>query len=179
MDKLNTKTKVTSIDEEADEFKVSPHTEFESQLPYMGLHKGSLTRQQEKLVTLIASGMSIAAAGRGAGYSDRKKAWATTQLPYVQKAIDYFREETRETVKFERKNAHVMYMEAYSASSNATEMKNTTDSLCKLHGLHAQENTPQVNIQINGSKQLERLSDEELLKLAGKATEYLEPSAND
>jgi hypothetical protein len=48
-----------------------------------------------------------------------------------------------------------------------------------LHGLHTLENTPQVNIQINGAKQLERLSDEELLKLAGKATEYLEPSAND
>lgn len=176
---LNTKIQGNSTNEEAGEFKVSEHTEFESKLPYMGLHKGSLTRQQEKLVTLIASGMSIAAAGRGAGYSDRKKAWEATRLPSVSKAIDYFREQTIETVKFERENAHVMYMEAYNSSSNATEMKNTTDSLCKLHGLHAQENTPQVNIQINGSKQLERLSDEELLKIAGKSMEYLEPSAND
>ena len=37
----------------------------------------------------------------------------------------------------------------------------------------------QVNIQINGAKQLERLSDDELLKLAGKGTQYLEPQTND
>ena len=46
-------------------------------------------------------------------------------------------------------------MEAYSASATATEMKNTTDSLVKLHGLAAPDNATQVNININGTKQLE------------------------
>jgi|TARA_B110000503_G_scaffold124199_1_gene190535 hypothetical protein len=71
-----------------------------------------------------------------------------------------------------------MYMEAYSASATATEMKNTTDSLVKLHGLAAPDNATQVNININGTKQLERMSDEDLLRIAGKELDYLEPKGD-
>jgi Zn-dependent oligopeptidase len=144
----------------------------------MGISRGSLTMQQEKLVTLIASGMSTAAAGRGAGYSSPQAAYAAAKVPSVQKALDYYREEMRETVKFTNQNAHLMYMEAYNASANATEMKNTTDSLVKLHGLAAPDNATQVNININGTKQLERMSDEDLLKIAGKDINYLEPKSD-
>lgn len=157
---------------------VSEHTEFQSHLPYMGIARGSLTIQQEKLVMLIVSGMSIAAAGRGAGYASSTTAYAAAKLPVVQQAIEYFREEMREEVKFTAQNAHTMYMEAYHASATATEMKNTTDSLVKLHGLVTPENSPQVNIQINGTKQLERMTDEDLLKIAGKDTDYLEPKGD-
>jgi hypothetical protein len=54
-------------------------------------------------------------------------------------------------------------------------MKGTVDSLCKLHGLHQPDNATQVNINVNGVKQLERMSDEELLKIAGHSENYLEP----
>ena len=153
------------------------HTEFQSYMPYMGLAHGSLTVQQEKLVMLVASGMSIRAAARAAGYKSYDAALKAVRRPELQKALDYFREQARETVKFTIANAHGMYMEAYSASANATEMKNTTDSLVKLHGLVQQEPQAQVNVQINATaKQLERLSDEELIKIAGKDNAYLEPS---
>ena len=144
----------------------------------MGISRGSLTMQQEKLVTLMASGMSTAAAGRGAGYSCQQAAYAAAKLPDVQKALEYYREEMRETVKFTAQNAHMMYMEAYNASANATEMKNTTDSLVKLHGLGVPDTAPQVNININGTKQLERMTDEDLLKIAGKDLHYLEPKGD-
>ncbi len=157
---------------------VSEHTEFQSHMPYMGISRGSLTMQQEKLVTLMASGMSTAAAGRGAGYSSPQAAYAAAKVEGVQKALDYYREEMRETVKFTNQNAHLMYMEAYNSSANATEMKNTTDSLVKLHGLAAPDNATQVNININGTKQLERMSDEDLLKIAGKDINYLEPKSD-
>ena len=86
----------------------------------------------------------------------------------------------REEVKFGVNEAHSMYMNAYVSSANATEMKNTVDSMVRLHGLakEAQQST-QVNVQINGAKQLERLSDDELLKIAGKDVKYLEPTTND
>lgn len=155
---------------------VDPHTEFQAQLPYMGLSKSSLTLQQEKLVTLVASGMSVAAAGRGAGYSSYKAAHRAAKIPQVAQAINYFREQMREEVRFSKENAHLMYMEAYAASATATEMKSTVDSMCKLHGLHIPDNATQVNININGTKQLERMSDEDLLKIAGKNEDYLEPS---
>jgi Zn-dependent oligopeptidase len=119
--------------------------------------------------------MSVAAAGRGAGYSCQQTAYAAMKTPSVQQAIEFHREEMRETVKFTNQNAHMMYMEAYNASANATEMKNTTDSLVKLHGLAIPDNATQVNININGTKQLERMSDEDLLKIAGKDLDYLEP----
>ncbi len=72
-----------------------------------------------------------------------------------------------------------MYMEAYSASATATEMKNTVDSLVELHGLSTPENAVQVNVNLNATaKQLERLTDEELLEIAGKDTTYLEPKTD-
>ena len=157
---------------------ISEHTEFQSHLPYMGLKRGSLTMQQEKLVSLISSGMTIAAAGRGAGYSSPQTTYEAVKRPPVAQAIEYFRQEMREEVKFTNQHAHMMYMEAYNSSANATEMKNTTDSLVKLHGLAAPDNATQVNISINGTKQLERMSDEDLLKIAGKDLDYLEPKSD-
>lgn len=154
--------------------------EFESHMPYMGLQAGELTVQQEKLVQFICSGMSTAAAGRAAGYTTPQAAWAAGKTPNVKRAIDYFRQEMREEVKFGMNEAHSMYMNAYVSSANATEMKNTVDSMVRLHGLakEAQQST-QVNVQINGAKQLERLSDDELLKIAGKEGTYLEPATHD
>ena len=156
------------------------HTEFQARMPYMGLSHGQLTVQQEKLVMLVASGMSIAAAARGAGYRAYDAALKAIRRPELQQALQYFRDQARENVNFTIANAHGLYMEAYSASANATEMKNTTDSLVKLHGLVQQEPQAQVNVQINATaKQLERLSDEELIRIAGKDSAYLEPSVSD
>lgn len=158
---------------------VSSHTEFQSHMPYMGLNLNELTVQQEKLVMLMSSGMSIAAAGRGAGYASYSTALDAAKRPAVQKALQYFREQMREEVKFERQNAHMMYMEAYNASATATEMKNTVDSLVKLHGLTAPDNATQININLNATaKQLERMTDEELLQIAGKTNDYLEPDSD-
>ena len=92
-------------------------------------------------------------------------------------AIEHFRQEMREEVKFTNQHAHMMCMEAYNASATATEMKNTTDSLVKLHGLAART-VLQVNININGTRQLERMTDEDLLKIAGKDMDYLEPKGD-
>ena len=148
-------------------------------MPYMGLNLNDLTVQQEKLVTLIASGMTIAAAGRGAGYSSYAVAHEASKRPSVQQALQYYRDQMREEVKFQATHAHVMYMDAYNASATATEMKNTVDSLVKLHGLSQPDTAVQVNLNMNAtSKQLERLSDEELLEIAGKQTDYLEPDAS-
>lgn len=155
------------------------HTEFQSHMPYMGLELGELTVQQEKLVLLISSGMTIAAAGRAAGYKSPQSASAASRNPQVQQAIQYFRDQMREEVKFTKVNAHTMYMEAYSASATATEMKNTVDSLVKLHGLGLPDQATQININLNASaKQMERLSDEELLEIAGKSNQYLEPTGS-
>lgn len=153
------------------------HLEFQALTPYMGLTLGSLTVQQERLVMYISRGMSIAAAGRAAGYSNPTSAYDTVKLPAVAKALEYFREQLREEVRFTRSQAHSMYLEAYNAAATSTEMKNTVDSLVKLHGLAAPDNATQINVTVN-TAQLERMDDSELLRLAGKDPEYLEPSGD-
>lgn len=173
-------TKLTTIKENDQtlESSISARTELQSHMPYMGLSLNDLTVQQEKLVTLISSGMTVAAAGRAAGYATQQAAFEASKNPKVQRALQYFREQMREEVKFERTNAHHMYMEAYTSSANATEMKNTVDSLVKLHGLATPDTAVQVNVNLNTTaKQLERLTDEELLEIAGKSENYLEPDA--
>ena len=161
--------------QQSTEAEFSP-AEFQSHMPYMGLNLNDLTVQQEKLVHMMSSGMTIAAAGRAAGYASYDAARDAAKRPAVRKALDYFREQMREEVKFTRQHAHRMYMEAYTASATATEMKSTVDSLVKLHGLSAPENATQININLNAtSKQLERMSDEELLEIAGRTNNYLEP----
>ena len=175
MSSNNSSSELISIDKYA-----TDAVEFRAHVPYMGLEDKHLTAQQEKLVMLICSGMTIAAAGRGAGYSSPDTAYKAARLPQVQQAVEYFRSQMREEVKFTHANAHAMYMDAYQASATATEMKNTVDSLVKLHGLAAPEQQAQLNININASsKQLERMSDEELLSIAGKEDTYLEPVALD
>ena len=157
------------------EQELMSHMEFNSLKPYMGLQLGDLTVQEERLVQLISSGMSVAAAGRAAGYKGQQTAYAASKRPKVQAALAYLREQFRESVNFTRNNAHGMYMDTWISCANATEMKNTVDSLVKLHGLAEPDQGPQVNIHIASSKQLERMSDEELLKIAGHETDYLEP----
>jgi len=152
------------------------HTEFQALTPYMGLTLGALTVQQERLVLYMARGMTIAAAGRAAGYASYQTALDAAKRPAVVQALNFFREQMREEVKFTRTHAHQMYLDAYNAAVNATEMKNTVDSLVKLHGLTAPDNAMQVNINLNPA-QIERMTDEELLKLAGKDVGYLEPDA--
>jgi len=172
--KPDTANSSTNIDENLPQTRA----ELQSHMPYMGLNLGELTVQQEKLVLLIASGMTIAAAGRGAGYRTYDTALEASKRPAVMQALNYYREQMRETVKFTQKNAHIMYMEAYTASATATEMKNTVDSLVKLHGLATPDNATQVNININNTKQLERMTDEELLEIAGKSGTYLIPEGS-
>jgi phage terminase small subunit len=145
-------------------------------MPYMGLTLGDLTVQQERFVLYMARGMTIAAAGRAAGYSCHQAAYEAAKRPAVVKALGFLREQFREEVKFTRAHAHAMYLDAYNAAATSTEMKNSVDSLVKLHGLAAPDHATQININVNPA-QMERMSDEELLKLAGKDVKYLEPDS--
>ena len=72
--------------------KEMSHTEFQSFMPYMGLNLNDLTIQQEKLVQLVASGMSVAAAGRAAGYASPSAAREAARRPAVSKALEFLRE---------------------------------------------------------------------------------------
>ena len=151
-------------------------TELQSHLPYAGLQLNELSVQEERLVLFHLRGMSKAAAGRAAGYNSMDAVYDAFKRPKIVQAVEYLRQEMREEVKFDRGTATSMYLEAHRKSANATEEKNVVDSLCKLHGLFTPENATQININVDNIKQLEQLSDGELLKMAGVDQKYLEPS---
>ena len=158
-----------------DKTAMSPLTELESKLPFMGLSHADLTVQEEKFVLLVSSGMSMAAAGRGVGLKHRQDAFKMAKRPAVETALAFYREEMREQLNFTRENAHMMYMEAYQGSANATEMVKATDSLVKLHALVTPESAPQININLKSEKVLDSMSDEELLAIVGKDPLHLTP----
>ena len=154
--------------------------EMQSHYPYMGVQLNELSTQEERLIHFFLRGMSKAAAGRAAGYADSEHVYKVFKKPKIQKAVAYLRDELRDEVKFDRSTATNMYLEAHRKSVTATEEKNITDSLCKLHGLHTPENPTQININIEKNvQQLERLPDSELLKIAGVDNQYLMPKNED
>jgi len=155
----------------------SERAELQSHYPYMGLNLNELSVQEERLILYHLKGMTKAAAGRAAGYLNMEHVYDIFKKPKIIQAVNYLREESRREFNFDRGTATSMYLEAHRKSANATEEKNIIDSLCKLHGLFAPETATQINI-INGEQveRLENLSDEELLKIAGDDTKYLEPA---
>ena len=164
--------------EEASIVTDADRAELQSHFPYAGLHLNELSVQEERLLLFHVRGMSKAAAGRAAGYSDMDRVYSLFKQPKMQKALTYLRNEIREEVKFDRTTATTMYLEAHRKAATSTEEKNVVDSLCKLHGLFMPDNATQININVDSTKQLENLSDGELLKLAGMDTKYLEPNGN-
>jgi len=161
---------------ENQELQSTEQVELQSFMPYMGLSLGDLTAQQERLVLYMSRGMTTAAAGRAAGYTTPQAAYDAAKRPAVVKALNYFREQFREEVHFTRVHAHSMYLDAYNSAATSTEMKNATDSLVKLHGLAAPDHATQININVTPAH-MERMSDEDLLKLVGRDEKYLEPDS--
>ena len=153
----------------------SDRAELQSHFPYAGIHLNELSLQEERLLLFHLRGMSKAAAGRAAGYSDIDRVYSIFKQQKFQNALQYLRNEMREEIKFDRDTATTMYLEAHRKAATSTEEKNVVDSLCKLHGLFAPEQATQVNINVDKLERLERLPDSELLKLAGVDTQYLEP----
>lgn len=135
-----------------------------------------LTVQEERFVMLIASGMTPAAAGRSTGMTAKQSSRLFHQ-EHIQDALTSYRKAQLRAVEFGAEEAHAMYMEAWAASANATEMKNIVDSLTKLHGVAKEQSGNTINsLTVNVTEeQLKALSDAELLKLVGETDTELAP----
>ena len=160
--------------EEAHIVTDSDRAELQSHFPYAGIHLNELSVQEERLLLFHLRGMSKGprAVLRGT------RTWTVSSIFNNKNAnaLQYLRNEMREEVKFDR-TGHLYGPEAKTATS--TEEKNVVDSLCKLHGLFMPDSATQININVDKVEQLEKLSDAELLKLAGVDKHYLEPGDAD
>lgn len=138
---------------------------------YAGLGIKRLSSQEERYVLYRTRGINPIAAARSAGYSLPQQAVAKlAQNPDVIDALAYFRELSRQTaikagaIEFTRNDATVLYLEAHAKAANATEEIKAVDSLVKLHGLATPD---KVEITVTNKNQLEGLSDDDLLRMAG------------
>lgn len=139
----------------------------------MGEFAPDLTAQEKRFVLLLCSGMTQKAAALGAGYAAMSYDTLLAR-PAIRAAIDDFRAKIQEHVAFGVVEAHHMLMEAWSTAASSTEQRLVVESLMKLHKLGGEaEKRGAKSVTININK-LDQLSDEKLLQLAGKASDYLD-----
>lgn len=138
----------------------------------LGLAMEGLSAQEQRFVLLRCSGMSLRQSAVGAGYPMAYHA-NLIQTPRIQQALENFRLKVQDNVVFGVVEAHTMLMEAWSNAANATEQRLVVEALMKLHKLGADSEKKKGGVTININR-LDQLPDSELLKLAGKAEEYLD-----
>lgn len=139
-----------------------------------------LTGQQEQFIMHYMRGQSIAAAERAAGYAPGRGKQLLGQ-PSIQAVIEHLREKTFKDIRVDRETLTQMLFEAHAKSANSMEEIAAIRELGKMHDLYEDAKNKGTKIQVNidksvtNIKQIERATDEELLKLAGE-TILLDPA---
>ncbi|CAM3845506.1 hypothetical protein [Parendozoicomonas haliclonae] len=143
--------------------------EIQSLYPYLKVKP--LTGQQEQLVMFVMRGLSIPAAAEQAGYRSAEKARQIVKREDVQAIMSYLRERHFQDTRVTRDLLTGMLFEAHSKSETATEEVMCIRELGKMHEIYpdSKRNLVETNTkgEVTNIKQVRRMSDEELLKLAG------------
>jgi hypothetical protein len=143
----------------------------QSTYPYLDIKP--LTSQQERFILLLLRGLSVAAAERGVGYAEGRGK-LTLKLDNVQKILEYYKQHEFKEIRVTRDSLTQLLFEAHAKSANATEEIMAVREIGKMHDLYEGDKhkgtTIQNNTQINNitsQRQVERLTDEQLMQLAG------------
>lgn len=131
-----------------------------------------LTEQQRIYVEQRLMGLGKIAAATAAGYSVPNKVTASIESsPAVQAALAAGKADTLKLVKFTRKHAHDMLMDAYRCSTTAAEQVQAVKELVKLHGIAEPQEVKHTHLHTH---EMQGLGDAELMKLAGMEAFTLE-----
>lgn len=144
----------------------------EGAAPFSSVMQG-LTSQEARFVLLRCSGMSLRQSAAGAGYTPEQYR-GLIEKRAIKDALEAFKTKVMENVVFGVTEAHMMLMEAWANAATSTEQRLVVEALMKLHKLGSDGDKKKGGVTININK-LDQLSDSELLRLAGKAEEYLDP----
>lgn len=126
-----------------------------------------LTKIQRCYVDARLQGMSKVASARMAGSQHPEKDGARLgSNENVMKAMTDMMEKSAEEVGFSRKEAHDMYMDAYTNADTAMEQIAAVNAMVKLHGLEKPKQLEVKHEHVH-SGQIEHLPTGELMKLAG------------
>ena len=141
-----------------------------------------LSAQEEQALMYHFRGASLKEASRAAGYRTTTVLKRLLEDPATQVIMDYIREREFTDIRVTRDSISSMFFEAYHQAATAGEKVAATRELAKLHGLYpdSKANTS-IEVKVDGQgtevsvKKLERMSDEQLLKLAPALVGELTP----
>jgi len=138
-----------------------------------------LTAQQEQFVLYILRGMAPTQAARGAGYkSPSSTAGQLMQMDKIQAVLAHLRSEEMDSIKVTRDQLTLMLFEAHRKSATATEEITAVRELGKMHGLYEPDKVQTQNLHLHKVEQLERMDEDDLVKLAGADDFHLPPAEN-
>lgn len=140
-----------------------------------------LTPQEERFVTLRCHGFGLLTAARHAGMTP-DHARRLQHSSKVQCLMEQMQELYDEAVKVTRETVTVLLFEAHRKAASATEEIAAARELGKLHGLYKSDSQKGTNVThntqvngdvvVNGQQRIQRMSTEDLLRLANQgATE--------
>lgn len=139
-----------------------------------------LTPQQEKAILYVLRGQRPAEAARMAGYASASAVLNLLNQESTKAVMTYLRDREFTDIRVTRDTITQMFFDAYHKAATAGEMVMATREIAKLHALYPDSKPTVVinagqgaTIEIN-AKKAERMSDEELLKLAPHLVELLE-----
>lgn len=126
-----------------------------------------LTAQERELVTLVAQGIKPSTAASRVGMSP-STALEKLRQPHIATVMAHLRENQMQTLGFEvnRDWLTLKLLEAHAKSGSATEEIAALREIGKVHGLYAPEAAVVRHEHVHDIKQLEHLSDEELVRKA-------------
>lgn len=131
-----------------------------------------LTSQQEQFVMLHMRGLSPTAAARAAGYKHPERAGpGLLRTKSVQQAIELVSEKAFGDMRVTREQLTIDLYNAHSHAANASEEVMALREIGKLHGLYAPQEkkiSMDADIKVTNTKQIERLTDEQLIKQLGE-----------
>lgn len=149
---------------------------------YSELDIAPLDLQQERLIAGYLRGLPLPAAARAAGMS-HARAGEFLATEAAGRVLDYYRDTLQTSIEVTRDGLTVMLYDAHDLAATSGERIQAIRALGDMHGLfpgkgvNVQINNTQNNVTVQNEKQLQRLSDEELLRIAG--VDGLEPAAYD
>ena len=150
-------------------FSPADYAEVEVLFPHLKIKL--VSRQLEHALTYYLRGFSLASASRAAGYGNSKSLTTFVNSKEGQALLKFVRDREFADVRVDRELLTSMLFEAHRKSASSTEEIMAIRELGKLHAVYPQETQKAgVNIHIgqdfSNLKQLSRLSDADLLKLA-------------
>jgi phage terminase small subunit len=133
-----------------------------------------LTVKQTRFAQEYVHADTAVAAARAAGYKTGARVRAATLIknPLVQQIIEEERRKLSEQWQIKRDQLVAMLLESYRRAESATEMVASCRELGKLLNLYEPEKK-QITTESLQPRDIEAMSDEELLKVAGLSEETL------